>query len=159
MRIQSDSFLRAWETLEKRFGKQPPGSAADYLGYLDGVLTDEEFGSAWRAVWATCRFFPRPADFLMVRQGEDWAKVQEAEKLARKREDWGSVFRSMTPQGQKSIQAMGGIFVVGEQMQKSGSYVRRDFGAEYEMAVTTLAIENTLGTGQAARQLTAGGDE
>ena len=147
MTINRTTFATAWRKLEGRFGKQPPGAAADYLGYLSEILTEQEFQCAWRAVWSSREFFPRPDDFLMVRQGQDWEKLQRAVVLARRKEDWVPVFDSMTPAGQKGIQALGGIFVVSDQMQKAPAFLRKDFRAEYETAVQTIAIENALPPG------------
>lgn len=144
MTISKSVFSEAWQKLEGRFGKQPPGSAADYLAHLTEILTEDEFLEAVRAVWATREFFPRPADFLLIRQGEDWTKILEATDLARKKLDWGPVFKSMSPTGQMSIKALGGIFVVTDRMQSNPGMIRKDFTTEYEMSVTTLAVQTAL---------------
>jgi hypothetical protein len=157
MSISKALFMKVWEAMEKRFGEQPPGSAGDYLSFLDLLLTDEEFTEAGRAVWATREFFPRPADFLMVRQGRDWALVQEAAELARRKKDWGELFQSMSSAGQMSIKALGGIFVVDERMQRNPGLTRSDFGTQYEVAITTLASEGQLQPGSILKRIAESG--
>ena len=145
--IDKTTFTAGWRILEDRFGKQPTGAALDYLTFLSPLLTDAEFTAAARAVWASREFFPRPNDFLLIREGQDWARVQEAADLARQKLDWAPVFKAMTPPAQMAIKALGGIFVVAEQMNRNPAFVRKDFGSEYGVAATTIAAETALGSG------------
>jgi acetoin utilization deacetylase AcuC-like enzyme len=147
MTISKDLFLEVWTGLETRFGKQAQGSAANYMSYLSPLMGDEEFRAAARAVWASREFFPRPNDFLLIRQGQDWEKVQEAAKLAGKKEDWGAIFRSMTESGQRAIKALGGIFVIEERMQRTPDRIRRDFQDAYDVAVSGLAFDSLESAG------------
>jgi len=154
--ISKALFMEAWKGLERRFGEQSSGSAANYLTYLSPMMEDEEFTEAARAVWASREFFPRPADFLMVRQGTDWRKAQEAVDLASKKEDWSHLFRSMSPSGQMTIKSIGGIFCLYEGLQRNPSQARKDFGREYEMAITTMAIQTALPAGEKTKQIEGG---
>ena len=74
--IDRRKFTAWWQRLEARFGKTEGADA--YLIYLEsqGMIT-EAFEAAAAAVWATSRFFPRPADFLLVEAGSAWAAVLE----------------------------------------------------------------------------------
>lgn len=81
MTIPRQLFLEHWKRICRRFGRGFDegnlADAEDYLVFLDGRLTAEEFVDAARAVWATARWFPRPADFLGVMAGHEWRTVLE----------------------------------------------------------------------------------
>lgn len=140
--ISKECFLWAWEKLEARFGKQPPGMASDYKAHLSELMEEDEFIAATRAVWSTREFFPRPADFLLVRLGSDWRKLQRVVEMFRRKEDWSVLYRSISNAGRESIELLGGVFAIAERFQASVGYLRKDFGSEYENAVSMMAAES-----------------
>ena len=79
--ISPGLFLEHWKRICRRFDrvfdKGNLADAEDYMAFLGPRMGDEEFGEAAQAVWATAKWFPRPADFLSVRAGHEWRLVLE----------------------------------------------------------------------------------
>jgi hypothetical protein len=79
--IERSVFLTHWKRICRRFDrafdKDTLTETDDYFDFLSARMSTEEFDEAARAVWATSRFFPRPADFLSVQAGHEWRTILE----------------------------------------------------------------------------------
>lgn len=74
--IDRKEFLKAWQAIEERFGRTPdPKMAAMYLAFLTEQMETAEFLAAARTIWATAKFWPRPADFLTLGPAGEWPIV------------------------------------------------------------------------------------
>jgi hypothetical protein len=134
--IDRPTFTAWWQRLEGRFG-QTEGADA-YLLYLEsqGVGTGE-FAAAAAAVWATSRFFPRPADFLLVQAGSAWVSVLEhAPKLVPpvpSKAVWDEARAAIPERAFKALGSIGGPIAL--RGTSDLARFRRDFLDAYELAV------------------------
>lgn len=137
--IDKRTFVAWWKRLEDRFG-QTPGADA-YLGYLDSQGMDsDEFELAASAVWATARFFPRPADFLLVQAGQAWDAVRKNVSDLQTRDEaaWFAARARIPDRAWKVLATLGGPPAVLD--TRDLSRVRRDFLDAYELTVAEEAM-------------------
>lgn len=109
--IDRQAFHRAWEHICARFGRDPdPRQEAAYFEFLSAQMDTEEFTAAARAVWATAKWFPRPADFLFLASTTDWRHVLAAvEACVSPSFDWFPHFERVSKIGQDACRSLGGI--------------------------------------------------
>lgn len=140
--IDKDEFKAAWRNLLVRFGKEVNvDQAAMYYDYLSATMDTAEFLPACHAIWATAKWFPRPADFLTVRAGQEWPLVLSAAEAYRPPDAaWVPLFRALSPRSQAAIRRLGGIDAVRAQMERSVVKLRESFLAAYEEEATTEAL-------------------
>ncbi len=142
--IDKDAFKAAWRRLATRFG-QPVDvdQAAMYHQYLSELMDTEEFLGACQAVWATARWFPRPADFLTVRAGQEWPLVLECAAGYHPPDwPWTEPWKRLSPRGRAACQRLGGMEAIREQLARSAIKLREAYLAAYEEEATaeTLAL-------------------
>lgn len=142
--IDKDTFKAAWRRLCVRFGQAVDADqAAMYHQYLTELMDTDEFLVSCRAIWASAKWFPRPADFLSVRAGLDWPLVLEcAEGYAPPDWRWVEPWKRMSPRGQAACQRLGGMTAIHDQMGRSVLKLREAFLVAYEEEATaeTLAL-------------------
>lgn len=110
--IDRETFLWHWKRICRRFGKkfdqQNLTDAEDYLAFLERRMPTEEFEEAAQAVWATAKWFPRPADFLRVQAGREWRTVLEL-VAAWDKPTWAG----LTTNARLATEAVGGLTSIG----------------------------------------------
>jgi hypothetical protein len=134
--IDRRKFAAWWQRLEARFGKTEGADA--YLLYLESQGIDTTaFERAAAAVWATSRFFPRPADFLLVEAGAAWVAVLKnapalvpplTGKIA-----WDQARASIPDRAFDALTSIGGPTALRDAHDMAR--FRRDFLEAYELAV------------------------
>lgn len=134
--IEKRKFLAWWARLEERFGVTPGADA--YLRYLESQRMDTaSFETAAASVWATSRFFPRPADFLLVEAGAAWmAVLQHAPQLlppASSRERWDEARAVIPDRAFTALQTIGGPAAVRD--SHDIARLRREFLDAFELVV------------------------
>lgn len=79
--IDKGVFTDEWKALLVRFGRKVDDANKEqgrrFYAFLSPQMDTEAFVRAARSVWATSRFFPRPADFLLVESGPVWAQIMD----------------------------------------------------------------------------------
>lgn len=131
------TFLRWWKRLEERFGEQRGVEA--YYVYLHRTLpSDEEFEPAAAAVWATTRFWPRPADFLLVGGASGWDLVRRyAPGMvggAVSADTWRERQALIGERAWAALDALGGPIALRD--SRDVPRFRREFLHAYELVVT-----------------------
>jgi hypothetical protein len=110
--IEREEFTEAWAHLCDRFGREPdPRQAHSYLKFLDESGMDTPaFLVAARTIWATAKWFPRPADFLLVGAAGEWSTVLGAVSAYNPPEaGWVEHWRALSPRALAACNALGGI--------------------------------------------------
>jgi len=104
-------FLTHWKRICRRFDRafdrDTLTETDDYFEFLSARMSTEDFDEAARAVWATARFFPRPADFLSVQAGHEWRTVLEFSSDFDR-----DVWAQLTVAAKLATEAIGGTAVV-----------------------------------------------
>lgn len=138
--IDRRRFAAWWQRLEGRLGKADGADA--YLLYLESQgMETEAFEAAASAVWATSRFFPRPADFLLVEAGSAWDTVRivapELLRLFGDAEAWRAIRQKIPDRAWRALSSLGGPTA----LRDSTDLVRfrREFLDAYELAVIDSA--------------------
>ncbi len=132
--IERSEFGRAWKHLCERFGRaNDPQQAAAYFGFLSEAMDNEEFTRAARTLWATARFFPRPADFLVVAANKEWLKVLQAVELyTPPQAEWLEPWRSLTPRARQACDRLGGIAGMRQIFDKDVLRLKEAWEKSYE---------------------------
>lgn len=142
--IERAEFMRAWEHLCGRFGRDPdPGQAAAYYGFLSEQMETESFLRAARTLWATAKWFPRPADFLLLEASGEWRCVLAAIEACHPPDwRWMDHVREMSPRGQAACDSLGGIHAMKIIHDKDVLRLKTAWDAAYEQATaeTVLAL-------------------
>ena len=137
--IERRKFVTWWKRLEERFGETPGADA--YLAYLESQgLETHDFEAAAAAVWATSRFFPRPADFLLVEAGRAWVVVLKNLPSLQSPDEqaWDAAKRRIPARAWDALASLGGASALLK--ARDITRVRRDFLDAYEMTVAGHAI-------------------
>jgi hypothetical protein len=138
--IDRQKFMGWWLRLETRFGETQGADA--YMLYLESQgLETAHFERAASAVWATSRFFPRPADFLLVESGSAWAAVLDhAPRLVPpvdSRDSWEDARASIPERAFTALRSIGGPAAIKN--SRDIARTRRDFLDAYELVVISEA--------------------
>ncbi len=152
--ISRELFLGHWQRICRRFGRTFDAGnlrdAEDYLDFLGPRMSDEEFDEAARAVWATAKWFPRPADFLGVQAANEWRTVLELATNFN-----GDVWAQLTTAAKLATEALGGTAGIRE--ARDVGRMRERWIDAYEQEVQAEAAVRRLPDGRrAARQITSG---
>lgn len=140
--IERETFKATWARLCRRFGQDnDPEMASEFFVYLAQRLDTEGFLAAAQAVWSTSRFFPRPADFLAVRQAADWALVQEAIAGFHGPDwPWAAVWKLVSELGREATTAVGGVEGLAQFSANELLHAKREWDRAYEGALVTDAV-------------------
>jgi hypothetical protein len=147
--IDKEAFKQAWRRLAVRFrheigdasGPASADSAAMYHEYLSELMDTEAFLAAAQAIWATAKWFPRPADFLTVSAAAEWPLVLQAASEYRPPDaTWHQTWQRLTPRTQDVVRRLGGIDAVRAQMERSTLKLREAYLAAYEEGATAEAL-------------------
>lgn len=145
--IARELFLEHWQRICRRFDKAFDRSnlrdAEDYMDFLGPRMSDEEFDEAARAVWATAKWFPRPADFLAVQAANEWRTVLELAQ-AFEAETWAQ----LTTAAKMATEALGGTAAIRK---------ARDVGRTRERWID--AYEREVQAESAVKRLASPNDE
>lgn len=109
--IDRKEFLNVWAHLCTRFGRQNDADqAAAYFEFLSEQMDTEPFINAARGIWATSRFFPRPADFLLLEASSEWQIVLQAVgEYTPPHGEWHKHWKLLTPRSVDACRSLGGI--------------------------------------------------
>jgi hypothetical protein len=112
--IDPSEFKHVWDQLCVRFGQTNDAeAAAAYLEYLTDQMETGQFIQAARALWATNRWFPRPADFVLVGAAREWKLViQAAEAYVPPNWSWQTPWSQLSKRAQEACKALGGMTTV-----------------------------------------------
>ena len=140
--IDPTQFHAAWEGLCTRFGKEPdPRQAGAYLRYLSEQMTTEQFLQSVRALWATAKWFPRPADFLLIGAASEWHLVLRClEGFHPPDFPWAETWRELSPRAQSACIALGGIPGMKPQAEKDTIRLKSAWETAYEQAAASAAL-------------------
>lgn len=161
--IDQGVFADEMQALQERFGKDlSDGALARYYAYLDERLDTESFASASRSIWATNRFFPRPADFLAAEATAQWRVLLRLAEAWRPPYSTPDVYGALSERGGEAVRELGGISAVKDALDIDVVRFRRTWYDAYESVValdagrrdSAVAIE--AGGSDAARLLPGG---
>lgn len=111
--IPRETFLEHWRRICRRFDRTFDRAnledAEGYLEFLGPRMSAEEFDEAARAVWATAKWFPRPADFLGVMAGQEWRTV-----LALSADFDAEAWAELTTAAKLATESLGGTAAIRE---------------------------------------------
>lgn len=140
--IDLEKFRGVWAHLCARFNRAPdPQQAVAYHDYLTELMDTEEFLAAARAVWATSRFFPRPADFLTVGAGGDWGRLLAAAAAYRQGSaEWLRPWNELSPRGRAAAAKLGDITTIRAIYDRDVVRLRAAFLAAYEEAAVDQVL-------------------
>lgn len=142
--IDRNEFQSAWAMLCERFGKTYEGNqAAAYYRYLNDQMDTEGFVRAARALWATARWFPRPADFLLVGAAGEWALVlAAAEAYTPPAWEWSQHWQRMTERGREACRAIGGMTTIRALWERDVTKLKAEWERAFEqsMAAEVLSL-------------------
>lgn len=141
--ITREVFAKVWASLCARFGRENDArQAAAYLEYLDGQLSTEELQVAGRALWATSRFFPRPADFLLVGAAGEWRLVLECMEGHRGPDwPWSKVWPRLGQRAKDACNALGGVGALRAAFERDPIRTKEAWEAAYEQATVGDALK------------------
>lgn len=158
--ISEETFIGGWEMLCERFGHDLEESIPeaqrlhDYLNQMG--VEDEGFLLAVRRIWATARFFPRPADFLQDECAAAWDAVEEWAWSLRPNEPSPTPVPS--PAVLRALNTVGGIDAVKDTRGPHRNTLRKAFFEAYE-AELTRGPWRQLGEGSPRPRLETGEDD
>ena len=154
----SIEWARAFLALAKRFGRTPDTEEARMYGaYLDSCgLTVDEAVAACRSLWATARFWPRPADFLEVTAEREWAKVLYLSQRHGSDPEYRAVWDTLTLDAKDAIGSLGGIHTLKE--ARSILRVREAFFDALSRTTAARAAQMALGATSEPQMLPGGAE-
>lgn len=129
--IERERFVSAWTHLEQRFGAQP--GASSYLEYLNSQgMETEDFLASATSLWATSRFFPRPADFLRVESARGWKALLTAARKGRPAdvEAFNAMRAAVPDRAWLAMEALGGLDSI--RSAKDLVFLHREYLGAYE---------------------------
>ena len=143
--IEQRVFLDTWKALCRRFGRSRDNEEAlEHHAYLSGAMTTSEFVKSARHVWATREFFPRPADFLIVAGGLEWAElIRIRAKDAAQTRPWANAYeQALSDRGRAAVKLLGGLDIVVGLYERDPIRARNEFLSAYELHAGQLAREH-----------------
>lgn len=151
--IDKTVFAREWKSLLVRFGRKVDDANKEqgrrFYVFLSPQMDTETFLAAARSVWATSRFFPRPADFLTSRSTEVWAEVV---KLLRgysppvwggaySASEWWDAWRALPPAAQEAADALGDVEQLQRLLNTQSMRLREQWERSYEQRAVSDAVQ------------------
>jgi hypothetical protein len=144
--IDPAEFQTVWRHLLTRFGKTyDAGQAAAYLDYLSPEMDTDTFKAAARSLWATAKWFPRPADFLLVRAAGEWRTVIDCmagcahPDFAAMQKPDGAWWR-LSDRARDACVALGGIPGMKLANERNSLALKTAWEKAYEEATATRAL-------------------
>lgn len=143
--IDLTAFNDAFRSLSTRFGRAyDANQAAAYHEFLDDHLDTPQFQAAARTIWATAKWWPRPADFLMVGSGDEWHRVtlwmDPAASPQKRDEHWGA----LSTRAQTAVKRIGGLEALQGLSGKDALRVKAAWEAAYEQATASAVLSLPL---------------
>jgi hypothetical protein len=140
--IDRSAFKQAWGHICARFGREhDPKQAAAYFEYLSEQMETEEFLASARAIWATAKWFPRPADFLTVVVTDEWLKVLACvEDYNPPHGKWYEKWREFEPRTRSACDQLGGIAGMKAVAEKDVIRLKAAWEQAYEQAAAAQAL-------------------
>jgi len=144
--IDQAAFIRAWRHLCTRFGRKVDADeAAEYLDFLDGQLDTDSFLAAARVLWATAKWFPRPADFVLVGAAGEWRLVLEAvDRYAPPDTAWLKPWGALSDRSREACQQLGGLAAMRAVYERDVLRLKAAWEAAYEQEVGLEAAATLL---------------
>lgn len=140
--VERTQFHQVWLSLCERFGQDArPNQEMAYYRYLNEQMDTPTCLAAARALWATAKWFPRPADFLLAGAADDWARVLECVRLHHPPE-WGWVepWKRMSERSRAACLALGGIPAMKTCAGNDPIRTKKAWEDAYEQATTSEAL-------------------
>jgi hypothetical protein len=109
--IDAESFALAWKHLEERFGKERnEAMRLMYYDFLAAQMDTDAFMGAARTIWATFKWWPRPADFLTLAAAGEWPLVVKCVEGYRPPDwPWMETRKQLSERAWGGVRQMGGI--------------------------------------------------
>lgn len=140
--IEQARFFEVWGHLCKRFGRDAdPVQGAAYFEYLTEVMDTEAFVVAARALWASARFFPSPAEFLTVQAAAEWPLVQECVKECHPPEwKWSEAWKGLSPRAQQACRNLGGVHTMRITYERDPLKLKTAWESEFAQVATAEVL-------------------
>jgi hypothetical protein len=140
--IDRAEFLRAWGHIVARFNRpDDPQQAAAYYGFLSEQMDTAGFLSAARALWATAKWFPRPADFLLLSAQCEWDIVLSAvEEYTPPHGRWHRHWIRLTPRAMEACRRLGGVSAMRPVFEHDVLKLKAAWEQSYEQAIAEEAL-------------------
>lgn len=126
-------FFDRWVWLCRRFGKEASNlEAADYCDFVADRLSLEQMRDAFRAIWSSREFFPRPVDFIMAAHAGIVTQLRAAADARRKDSQsakWLEVAGGPHSVAMAVARAIGGIEAVYSLMEAGAGIMRKEVEA------------------------------
>jgi hypothetical protein len=150
--IDNTEFKRAWTAIVDRFGKEfNPKIAAAYYEFLSPQMDTETFLAAARTVWASAKWFPRPADFLTAGVGDEWRRVDVWMDPSLTAVERDEKWRALSARTRETVKRLGGLDAM--RGVKDVLRLKSAFEQTYEQAMASEVLALPVGGG--GRRLTA----
>lgn len=140
--IERAAFKQAWGHLCTRFGRSDdPAQAVQYFDYLSEQMGTDEFLRAARAVWATARYFPRPADFLLIAAADEWMLVLRCIEGFRGPDwPWREPWERLSKRAQDACNLLGGMEALKGAAARDPLRLKAAWEAAYEQAAASAVL-------------------
>jgi hypothetical protein len=140
--IEQQTFSRAWKRLCTRFGRTVDADeAADFHEYLSARMSTPEFLAAAQSLWATAKWFPRPADFVLVDASGEWRRVLEAvSRYSPPDAAWVKPWDALSERAQAACRQLGGLSAMRAIYERDVLRLKAAWETEYERLVGQEAI-------------------
>lgn len=152
--ITTHTFSQEWRRHCLRHGRAiDQDEAACYLEYLSEQMDEATFVAASRALWATSRFFPRPADFVLIGAGGEWRLVIRCiEGFAPPKWEWTGPWKELSDRGREACKQLGGMETMRAAFERDALRLKAAWEQAYEQATAAEVLQLVAGE---VRQLQA----
>lgn len=140
--IDRADFANAWKHLCGRFRRRnDPAQAAAYYDFLADQMDTAEFLQAARALWATARYFPRPADFVLVAGAAEWPTVLRAvAEYTPPHGQWHQHWRELSPRAVEACRRLGGIEGMRAAYERDVLRLKTEWERAFEQATADAVL-------------------
>lgn len=140
--IDRDEFKNTWAHLCERFRRpNDTKQSAAYYVFLNEQMDTGEFLKAARAIWATSKYFPRPADFLLVSAGNDWRHLLAAIEECKPPEwSWKKHYDQLSDRARSACEQLGGIHAMRTVFDKDVLRLKSAWERAYEQAAADAVL-------------------
>lgn len=150
--IDKEIFAEEWKALLVRFGRKVDEANKDqgkrFYVFLSPQMDTAAFVAASRAVWATSRFFPRPADFLTCGSGAVWSSLVGLLREYRPPAwggaytaiEWWDAWRSLPAAATDAAESLGHV----EQLQRLAETQSMKFREQWERLYEQRTVSDAV---------------
>lgn len=139
--IDETQFFHAWRHICSRFNRTfEQEQALAYFEFLAEQMDTDGFLAAARSVWATAKFFPRPADFLVAGASGDWSVILRCMDLSHRKEAWHGEWSTLSERSRAACLSLGGIPTMYELHGKDSIRLKNEWERAFEQAVGAAVV-------------------